>query len=732
MKFKISFYTNRISAKNLVAYCKMISFIHLVLLFSLLLVGLATNTSTSSTGTKNALNQNMTTARNLTNASCNSDLRIDKSAVENILRLSHNYATHVVEIEVSVNSGNKTEELKWSWADEIGRTIISLKATFSEYKINSSSLYTFTLYRGIKRVNVVVENYGCLPNESNRSQVVFDFLLHQLCHSDNSDYKLCRMIDRKDVVKKYKCCRVASGRNLTICAEYLSVLLEYMHARYHISVILTLMLYFGLPLIHQYLKSIPKQTEYYSITDSPMALSSIFYAVFLERSNNPVTPYYRRLTFSLAVVVIITTCFLSLFWIKVSLTWALIFTAYDFFGLNSDATKNIEAYLTILTLPFNIKYWWKFLKLPTDEQPPEHLTNLLEDNPNSQQSPTEDPQITTSQKRSKSSCTAICCSIIIEFFKVLFFVIAYTVFFLPIGVFITTLSPFLMLCSLGFRQNKKIVRRCNNNCVLFGFTVLYALLLVFLSSIIALSLTFFVNILLYLIIGLYLNGSYFSPVVVPILILLVYSWRNWRFVETKYLQLKTTIYECCEEYYEKKSSEKKNENEESKRDTSIPTTSASITTRNHQESEETTEDLNRSYPVNIKEGTVSKALYDKIRDHRLPYNEVLFYFFIRMYFVAIFCLIVFLMMSLAQKSDINVPVQIMSTIAVSTFPLIFETIWADHSSEQKNVNRKKLKRDLNSIMNMDVKHDNIVTVQLMLKDKKTKVTYSLYELLNVQ
>ena len=103
-----------------------------------------------------------------------------------------------------------------------------------------------------------------------------------------------------------------------------------------------------------------------------------------------------------------------------------------------------------------------------------------------------------------------------------------------------------------------------------------------------------------------------------------------------------------------------------------------------------------------------------------------------MYFVAIFCLIVFLMMSLAQKSDINVPVQIMSTIAVSTFPLIFETIWADHSSEQKNVNRKKLKRDLNSIMNMDVKHDNIVTVQLMLKDKKTKVTYSLYELLNVQ
>ena len=702
-----------------------------MLLFSLLLVGLATNTSTSSTGTKNALNQNMTTARNLTNASCKSDLRIDKSAVENILRLSHNYATHVVEIEVSVNSGNKTQELKWCWADEIGRTIISLKATFSEYKV-TSPLFTFTLYRGIKRVNVVVENYGCLPNESNRSQVIFDFLLHQLHHSDNSDYKLCRMIDRKDVVKKYKCCKQASGGNLTICAEYSSVLLEYMYARYYMPVIVTLTLYFGLPLVHQYLKSIPKQTDYYSITDSPMALSSILYAIFLERSNNPVTPYYRRLTFSLAVVVTITTGLPSLFWIKVSLTWALIFTAYDFFGLNRSGTKNIEAYLTILTLPFNMKYWWKFLKLPTDEQPPEHLTNLPEDIPNSQRSPTEDPQITTSQKRPKNSCTAICCSITTEFFKVLLFVIAYMVFFLPIGVFITTLSPFLMLCSLGFRKNKKIVRRCNNNCVLFGFTVLYALLLVFLFSIIALSLAFFVRILFWLIIGLYLNGSYFSPVVVPILILFVYSWRNWRFVETKYLQLKTTIYECCEEYYEKKSSEKKKENDESKRDTSIPTTSASITTRNRQESEETTEGFNGSYPVNIKEGTVSKALYDKIREHKLPYYNVLFYFSMRMFLVANFSLIVFVMMSLAQKSDINVPVQIMSTIAVSTFPLIFETIWADHSSEQKNVNRKKLKRDLNSIMKMDVKHDNIVTVQLMLKDKKTKVTYSLYELLYIQ
>ena len=196
------------------------------------------------------------------------------------------------------------------------------------------------------------------------------------------------------------------------------------------------------------------------------------------------------------------------------------------------------------------------------------------------------------------------------------------------------------------------------------------------------------------------------------------------FVETKYLQLKTAIYECCEEYYQKKSSQKKKQR---KKYTSVPTTSSSTIERNHEESEEKTDDWNESYVVNIKEGTVSKALYDKIREYNLPYNKVLLYFFIRMFFVVNFSLTVFVMMSLAQKSNIDIPVQIMSTIAVSTLPLIFETIWADHSFEQKNVNKKKQKQDLSSIMKMEIKTKNIVTVQLKLKEEITKVE-DLFEL----
>ena len=164
-----------------------------VLLFSLPLVGLAQNTSSSSTGIDNVQNQNVT------NASCHSDLRIDKSAVENILRLSHHYATHVIEIEASVSSGNETRELKWSWTDEIGRTIISLKTSLPQDSILPiSSFHHITLNPGIHEVNVVVVDYGCLPNGSKGSEIIFDFLLHQLFRSEyNDDYKLCRVINGK-------------------------------------------------------------------------------------------------------------------------------------------------------------------------------------------------------------------------------------------------------------------------------------------------------------------------------------------------------------------------------------------------------------------------------------------------------------------------------------------------------------------------------------------------------
>ena len=58
----------------------------------------------------------------------------------------------------------------------------------------------------------------------------------------------------------------------------------------------------------------------------------------------------------------------SLPWLIVSLTWSFFFTAYDIFGLNRGGTKNLKIYLLILTLPSNIKHWWKCFKRLTNQE----------------------------------------------------------------------------------------------------------------------------------------------------------------------------------------------------------------------------------------------------------------------------------------------------------------------------------------------------------------------------
>ena len=353
-------------------------------------------------------------------------------------------------------------------ADEIGRTIISLKTPIPQEPIlPTSSVHYITLDPGIQEVNVVVENYGCLPNGSNGSEIIFDFLLHQLFRSDdNDDYKLCRVINGNDDVKQHNCCSIASGGNLTSCDEYLSVLLEY--ANIYILAMLIIMCYVGLPLIMQHLQSIPKETEHYSITDSPMALSRIFYAAFLEGSNNPETPFRRRLTFSLTVVVIISISTFSLPWIIASLVCTLSFIPFDRLGLNIGATKNIKLYLLILTLPLNVKYWWKCFKRLTNQEQAEQSTSVPRQGiPNREPSHEEDTE---------SSCTETCGKTTTQFFKALVLVIAYMVCLIPMCI-LSTLYPLIAL--YHFRLKEVPRRGARYRGVLYAISNLYVVSLLF-------------------------------------------------------------------------------------------------------------------------------------------------------------------------------------------------------------------------------------------------------------
>ena len=254
----------------------------LVLLLRLFLVGFAQGILTVSTPSKIDSSLNITVPSDHTNASTICKLQIYKSAVENILRYMQKHTTHVVVISVYINSKNETRifpELVWPWANEIGRIIISLKAqpggVFSSLRDTTiSSLHYITLNPGIKKVDVVVSesNHGCLPEGSSGSELVFDFLLHQLSVSDNThDYKLCRIFSKEDEINQsYNCCKVAGGEKVTICGEYSSIVLE--HGEDYINVMTSIILYIGLPLIYHFLRSIPMEMECYDITDNSMAL----------------------------------------------------------------------------------------------------------------------------------------------------------------------------------------------------------------------------------------------------------------------------------------------------------------------------------------------------------------------------------------------------------------------------------------------------------------------------
>ena len=706
----------------------MTSFIYLEFVMILLSLSLARpasqNNLLSSTGSKNSQNGNEAKAINPLNGSNICKLRINKLAIEEIMRSMKNYATHVVEITVSVISKNKTRivsDFKWPWASEIGRTIITLKGQTSDIfskAIPISFFHFITLEHGIKEVSVLIfeGNYGCLQRRSNQSEFVFDFLLRQLSDStDEHDYTLCRANSSK-VPKQYDCCRTASGGELTICSKYSSLILEY--AGYYTAGMVLLIICVILPLMRQFLQSMPNKREYYTMTESPMAIERIIYTLFIEGSDNPVVSLYRRLAFSFTVVAILTISFSQWQWIVASWIWAIIFSVYDLFGVNENFTRDTQrdnglyllntfkTYLIILTSPFNIKFWWSTFQskfcccLSTNQAQTQQLTNL-----NSQ-------QFTSATSRAVKAKTLLkrACAIFIECLTHFCFGFLYTVFVVPICVIILFLCLFLTCASVSFEQMKRL-----NNTDEHRYWVLFkqnkCICLIWLSWLIVscgIMVAFAyssLNLMIYLVTGLYLNGSFFSPIVVPLLVLLVYAWNTWKScVEMEYWQLKTKIYEVCEEYCEKSTS------------SSSSTTSLSQPVS--------------SYTVNVKEGTVSKALYGRIRENILPYNEVFFNFFVRMCFIGHFCLVVVVMMYLAQKSnDAAVPAQIMSTIVISTIPLIFDTILGVHSTERRDASGKKLKQDLREIMKIEVNSDNIVTVvSLMFKEQPKNVDDVLSEL----
>ena len=577
------------------------------ILFLLLVcrAGHARNNSASSKA-RSGRNINMTTL-NLTNASAFCTLKKNESAIKDILRLMDSYTTKVVEIRVLISSGNSTQNLPefvWPWASEIGRTLITL---IERYKVFVSECASPRAFRsvGIKQLDVVFseENYGCLLNGSEISELVFDFLLHQLSHSDDThDYKLCRAFSSETDLKRYNCCRITGDNKLTICAEYSSIAVT--TGEMAIFALLNLTIFLCIPLINYFLRGFPDECENYSIADSPLALSTIFRILFID-GNGLVKSAFRRFVFWLTIALIlffISTCLISRI-----ITFSLIipFTCVDIFPMRP--TDFYNAYIETITTPFSAKFWWKIVK--------------------------------SKYLACQTSCAKFC-----FFLSLLLF---------PLVVILVALFNFYTLLWVVFFYAPRMYQQP------------IQLLVVLLRFLASLELIYFtlnvIPAMVLFIVTVYLNAEYYGPMVLFVTSLIVYCFQHWKsFVEAKYLVLKTNIYEISQIK-------------------GGPVVPLEASNKDPQQ---------KIFIVDVNTDEIPKALYHTIRKKILPYDGVLLYFFIRMFFVGIFYTILYVLILFAQKSNISTSAQIISSLILTTLPFTFDTVLAEDTFEQKDANSK--------------------------------------------
>ena len=625
------------------------------------------------------------------NVSKTCKLQINDSILQNILQLTHESTTQVIELAVLIYSRNGTrmsQELKWAWANKVGGTIISLITQMS----SSRPYYFYTLSAGVKNVKVAISEldnyYGCVPTEENGTDLVFNFLLHQLFEKQgDNNYKLCHTPSNEDK-GTYKCCGISG--NFIFCADYSSVILQY--AQRYIIVVIIIFSFIALPLMLSYMRSSANERDHYTISDSPMALSSIFRAVLIDEKG-PVRSAHRRFAFSLTVTGILYLSEFDSHWYMISLVWIIPFTAFNTFVTDWQSSNPISEisndllgtngmttmYTIVLTLPFNLKHWWNHV-----------YWRKFEQNWNYQQ--IGNNQIHEWPIRKKIyhffgdmlSMFVIVCNFVVTWFFVCIFLCSASMLTCVYA------SPLHFFSEMIPRN-----RFCINNAVGIIAFFLFFLALVIVSLVLILrSFILLLTIVFLLITGMYLNGEFYCPVVAPTMILVVYCWKCWRlYVETQYLQLKTKIYEICEELA--------SENSVSTNDTHSPDV-----------------DENNRFSVNVKSGTVSKALYEELRETYLPYNEVFFWFFVRLFFVANFCLFVYVMILFFQLSGISGTLQIISTMAVGTLPFIFDAIWTEHTLEQKKVADMKLKLLLKQVIKFKRQDGNVIEVGVQFESEK--------------
>ncbi|CAB4033646.1 Hypothetical predicted protein [Paramuricea clavata] len=645
-----------------------------------------------------------------------------------------NSKTNVIKLNVWIESVNDTMTLMnktrvltdMHWANEIGRTLYSLILETRNLQSLISFLPEVTLTTGFHDVNIVVfeENEKCLLSENNTlDHAIFDLLLRQLYRvsDDNTDYQLCRIHNLA-----LNCCGISRDKHIRICSYYSSFVAHL----YPIITVTVFSLYLAFPLIVDYLSRF-KDSDYYTISDSPMALSYIFHMIFIEGRGPVIKSFTRKLLIVILVFVIclpirnIGLTIWTIFWYIFLGLWMFPFMIFDIYGTRKFQSDHFalnvfgKSALEVITWPFSLTLLWEkvcqqwpsfnikdftkklnlksksterkeyvaLIKLPNRESTTmtEHteLLNRAESTEITEPTRSSKPQVQQHSPQHHPKRVEIW-KYRIKFF-ILFFV--YLVIAFPFSCCLALLYFFKCIWTFCTRTNSSSHWTKIKNLLRFIYGVIVFGLLAYSSmSVFGSSLLF--------IIGLFLNGETFINYFLPLSTILFYSWTNWKSsVETKYLVLITTIYEVCKESTPVQSTALANSGRE-RNENATPVQSGV-------EKYENANDAETKPGIKLNddgEPIILKTLYDKVRKKFLPYHRILFYYFLGIFFVTVFAYFLYTMMSLSEKSGITSSVQIIASMAATTLPIIFDFVWTKNSDEQKATNAIALKSKLKRVL----------------------------------
>ena len=307
---------------------------------------------------------------NSSNTTNGCHLKIGESALKFISELMKDKITHVIDLHIwteSVNNTiNKAQVLTGiKWANEIGRTLISLIAQAEKSDDMMLLSYTSTLKAGIYSMDIVVakEAIRCFISKDNTSNpAILNLLVQNLYHITGSKtgYKLCLPHNDKNQVAKYNCCTIVGPNDSLICSDYSSIVTKMSPI---LQLILSIfILYIAFPVTQEYLSQFYESDTYYKISNSPMSLSFILYLVFIA-GHGPVKSWGRKLIFALFMVLTtLPECCSELFlWYLVFMSTWLLSLAIMKFNFNEKVWHRQFNPIKIITFPFNIRKVWKIV-----------------------------------------------------------------------------------------------------------------------------------------------------------------------------------------------------------------------------------------------------------------------------------------------------------------------------------------------------------------------------------